>query len=207
MRDHYSSVSNLLEIESRHVTIHWQASTRTRLAVIAPHAGRIEPATGELALAIAGEDHGVYCFAGRDRTNNRRLHVTSTRFTEPFLEQVLHGVAAVVTVHGCRLPLEPLTLIGGSNRRLKRIIGDALTEAGFNVARARAPMAGKHPWNVTNRARFGGVQLEISRVQRDMLLGERAGHSGAHALNCSCAFCGYVTATRLALTRYELTNA
>ncbi len=204
LRDHYSSVGHLLTIESRHVTIHWQASTQTRLAVVAPHAGRIEPATGELALAIAGDDHGVYCFSGRDRSNNHRLHVTSTRFTEPCLEQVLYGVAAVVTVHGCRLPLEPVTLVGGSNRRLKHVISDTLSDAGFSVRDARAPMAGKHPWNVTNRAKFGGAQLEISRAQRDLLLNERTRCVRAQLFDgCACAFCRYVAATRLALDRYE----
>lgn len=207
MRDFYTSVTGLLEIEARHVAIHWQLPERTRLAVVAPHAGRIEPATGELALAIAGSDHGVYCFSGRDRSNNHRLHVTSTRFSEPRLEKVLLGAVAVVTVHGCRLPADPVTLIGGSNHRFKRIIGATLADAGFAVERAHAPMAGKHPWNVTNRAAFGGVQLEISRSQRDLLLTERRSRTGEHEGDCPCAFCRYVEAARRALDRYESTIA
>ncbi|MGA7671633.1 MAG: poly-gamma-glutamate hydrolase family protein [Nitrolancea sp.] len=205
MRDYYTSVTSLLEIESHHVSIRWQAGGRTGLAVVAPHAGRIEPATGELALAIAGDDHSVYCFAGRDRSNNSRVHVTSTKFTEPYLEKVLRGVTAIVAVHGCRMPMEPITMIGGSNRRLKRIFGETLIDVGFAVEQARPPMAGKHPWNVTNRARFGGVQLEISRAQRDVLLQDRGKDASVHRLECDCAFCRYVGAARKALDCYEST--
>ncbi len=203
MRDVYSSVSHLMRIESRHVRIHWQANLRSQLAIVAPHAGRIEPVTGELAVAIAGDDHRLYCFSGRDRNNNGRLHVTSTRFADPFLAEVLRGALAVVSVHGSRGPSVAITQIGGTNQLLSFGIHRSLANAGFSVTRARPPMAGRHPDNVTNRAPQGGVQLEISRVLRDQLQFDRHAAAGEHGNECSCRFCDYVGALRDALARYE----
>ena len=203
VRDVYASVSSLMKVEAPYVKIHWRASDRSRLAVIAPHAGRIEPATGELARAIAGDNHRVYCFSGRAGTDNFRLHVTSTRFAEPYLDKVLRDVVAIVAVHGCRHPRESITLVGGTNEVLRRNLATALTGSGFNADRAVAPMAGLHPRNVTNRALAGGVQLEISRNQRDELLRERSGASGDHDFGCTCGFCRYVRAIRSALQVYD----
>jgi phage replication-related protein YjqB (UPF0714/DUF867 family) len=206
VRDVYASVDSLLGVEAPFVNIHWRAHRRSRLAIIAPHAGWIEPETGELAVAIAGKDHRIYCFSGRDRSNNSRLHVTSTRFNERFLDEVLRDVLAIVTVHGCRHPCDARTLIGGRNRALRRRLAAALTAAGFAVDRAKAPLAGRHPRNLTNRAHAGGVQLELSRSQRDDLRLERTRNHEECASRCLCDFCRYVGAVRLALSQYAATS-
>ncbi len=201
--DVYASVNSLMAVEAPYVKIDWRTSEHSRLAVIAPHAGRIEPATGELAFAIAGSEHRFYRFAGKARSNNNRLHVTSTRFSEQILEKVLRDVEAIVAVHGCRRPNAPVTLIGGKNFALRRNVAKSLADCGFHVGRAKAPLEGRHPRNVTNRALAGGVQLEISRVQRDDLVLARSNESDGHHKGCVCAFCRYVGAIRLALDRYE----
>lgn len=203
LRDVYANVSSLMEVEASFVRIHWRAEKRSKLAVIAPHAGRIEPATGELARAIAGDNHRLYCFSGRADMDNFRLHVTSTRFSEPFLDEVLRGVTAIVAVHGCREPHYSITMIGGTNRVLRHRLSAALTNSGFAVEGARSPLEGVHPSNVTNRALNGGVQLELSRVQRDELLEQRLGAAREHGSDCFCAFCRYVGAVRSALHAYD----
>ena len=52
------------------------------VAIVAPHGGKIEPGTSQIATAIAGLDYSLYCFEGIKRTGNARLHVTSSNFDE-----------------------------------------------------------------------------------------------------------------------------
>lgn len=203
MRDRYSTVSSLMSVESAHVNIRSYVMNRSDVAIIAPHAGRIEPVTGEVAVAIAGQDHRLYCFSGRDRADNRRLHVTSTRFSEPNLAAVLRGAFAVISVHGCRLPQRPITQIGGANTNLRLRLMKSLAESGFEVRPASAPLAGKHPRNVTNRTPAGGAQLEISWAQRKELRLERSRCSGEHDDRCECGFCRYVNAIRSGVDEYH----
>ncbi len=191
-----------MRIESRYVRIRYAIFGRSRLAVIAPHAGRIEPVTGELAEAIAGDEHRKYRFDGHDRSDNGRLHITSTRFAEDRLERVLRGAHAVVSIHGCRGLEQTVTYLGGRNRSLGSRLQHELRAAGFDVESAHPPLAGRHPDNLTNRAEAGGVQLEISRAQRNAL--KRSHHDGtAKTLTgCGCPYCRYVGAIRSAAGGY-----
>lgn len=198
MPDIYPNLNALLLVESHHVAIRCEIGQRSRVAIVAPHAGSIEPFTGELAEAIAGRDHRLYCFSGTARANNSQLHITSTRFSEPDLARVLLGAVTVVTIHGCRRPREPLTLLGGANQRLRDGVERWLAHAGFAVSRAPAPISGRHPRNVTNRALHGGVQLEISRAQRKVLKASRS-VAAKHERDCSCQFCRYISAIRAAI--------
>lgn len=202
MRDRYMSVEHLMCIESRHVRIRYASVGRSRLAVIAPHAGRIEPVTGELAEAIAGGDHRTYRFDGRDRADNARLHITSTRFEESRLDTVLRGAYAIVTIHGCRGLERPVTHIGGRNRSLRARLQASLHEAGFAVEPALPPLAGRHPGNLTNRAEAGGVQLEISRAERNLMRQMHHDGTGQIRPGCDCPFCRYVDAVRIAARNY-----
>ena len=131
MPDTYASVSHLMLVERNHVAIHAVVTKRSRIAIVAPHAGKIEPVTGVLARAIAADDHRIYCFAGLASSDNLRLHVTSTRFAEARLKHVLDGALTVVTIHGCRGPESPMTLVGGLNRALGEQVLRDLGEAGF----------------------------------------------------------------------------
>jgi phage replication-related protein YjqB (UPF0714/DUF867 family) len=53
------------------------------VAVIAPHGGKIESGTSEIATAVAGDDFNLYCFQGLKPRHNTSLHITSGRFDEP----------------------------------------------------------------------------------------------------------------------------
>jgi len=198
LHDTYRNIANLMLVESRHVTIRYEMARRSAVAIIAPHAGSIEPFTGELAEAIAGDEHRLYCFSGSTRENSHRLHVTSTHFSEPVLTRVLLGATLALTVHGCRYPLEPVTHLGGTNHQLRNRLERSLAQAGFAVDRALAPMAGRHPHNVVNRTIQGGVQLEITRYQRRALNEDRKLEQ-SHGDTCSCLFCRYVAAVRVVL--------
>ncbi len=46
------------------------------VAVIAPHGGKIEPGTSEIARGIAGNEHTFYTFRGLRKDGNKRyLHI------------------------------------------------------------------------------------------------------------------------------------
>src|SRR5262245_11597647 len=49
-------------------------------AVIAPHGGKIEPATSEITAAIAGALYISYYFEGLRSRPHSHLHITSTKF-------------------------------------------------------------------------------------------------------------------------------
>ncbi|MFA1628164.1 poly-gamma-glutamate hydrolase family protein [Rhizobium mongolense] len=53
------------------------------VCVIAPHGGKIERGTSELARAVAGTELSYYLFEGLKPKGNRDLHVTSSNFNEP----------------------------------------------------------------------------------------------------------------------------
>ena len=171
MPDVYLSVDELLRHERANVAIDDRVHGRSEIAVLAPHAGGIEPFTGEIARAIAGRSHRFYAFEGRDAERNGRLHVTSTRFDEPRLRQVLRGARAAIAIHGAAGDEEAVTLIGGVNRTLVTAIRRSLERAGFAVMDAPQHLAATDPRNLVNRVPEGGVQLELTRRLRQDLRG------------------------------------
>lgn len=195
MLDRYRSVADLLDCERQYVQIETLLQDRSRIAVLAPHAGQIEPMTGELARAIAGKDHRYYGFGGFAPRDNVRLHVASTRFDEPTLRSVLDGARTAIAIHGAAGDEDALTLIGGVNRTLTAAITRALEAAGFAVMAAPDGLAGGDPRNIVNRVPEGGVQLEITRRQREDL---RRGFLRRIRFDC------YVAAVRDALAEDEL---
>lgn len=194
MPDTYASVADLMKHEQSNVAIERMVEGRDRVAVLAPHAGNIEPLTGELARAIASRDHRFYKFEGKAPAGNYRLHITSTRFDEPHLRSVLNGSRTALAIHGTAGDEEALTLIGGVNRTLANLIRLRLERAGFAVMPAPDHLAGTDPRNLVNRVPEGGVQLELTRRLRDDL---RAGFLRKGR------FDRYVGAIREALVEYE----
>jgi phage replication-related protein YjqB (UPF0714/DUF867 family) len=195
MIDTYASVAELLDRERHYVEIDTRVEGRSRIAVLAPHAGQIEPFTGEIARAVAGDEHRYYGFAGTAPGENRRLHVTSTRFDEPALRAVLHGARTALSIHGTSGDDVAATFIGGVNRTLANTIRGNLEKAGFVVIDAPAHLAGIDPRNVVNRVPEGGVQLELTGRQRQEL---RKGFLRRVRFDC------YVQAIRAALAEHEL---
>ncbi len=159
------------EIEDTHYRIvhEWRDSN---VAIIAPHGGSIEPATSQIAEAIAGETFNLYCFEGMlPRSEpHARLHITSHRFDEPRCLNLIAQSDRVVTVHGL-LEMTERTLIGGLDEALRERIESRLTNSGFE---AEIIPSGRYsalsPQNICNRGRGRrGVQLELGRDLRILL--------------------------------------
>jgi len=134
--------------------------------VIAPHGGKIEPHTSEIARHIAAEAFNCYCFEGIKKCGNAALHITSHRFDEPGGVGLVARSQRVVAVHACIGPAATVFL-GGRDLELMRRIGAELKARGIRVA-SDPRFAGRRPQNICNRSLCGkGVQLEIARDLRD----------------------------------------
>jgi phage replication-related protein YjqB (UPF0714/DUF867 family) len=81
MVDKYANFQQLSAAERRGIDYRICAVCRdSRVAIIAPHGGKIERGTSDFARAIAGEDYNLYCFEGLRRRPLRDLHITSAHF-------------------------------------------------------------------------------------------------------------------------------
>jgi len=145
-------------------------SRRSQVAVIAPHGGKIEAGTSEIAAAIAGDEFNLYCFEGCKPSGNIGLHITSANFDEPNCLALISSCDRVVTVHGCRKGKRTVFL-GGRDAQLRDAIRDRLEAHGVRAAwPPNSDLQGVSPRNICNRGRSGrGAQLELSRDLRDEL--------------------------------------
>jgi phage replication-related protein YjqB (UPF0714/DUF867 family) len=172
MTDRYWSMTELIRNHSE--GIDYQIVERTGILpvlVVAPHGGKIEPCTTELAELTAGKDFSFYSFMGSmARGNYTILHVSSHRFDEPRLLRVLPRADRVITFHGERRSPGSSVLVGGKDSELAAAVRDGLRAAGFDARESPPGLEGEHPLNVCNRGRKrGGCQLELSRPLRSEL--------------------------------------
>jgi phage replication-related protein YjqB (UPF0714/DUF867 family) len=148
--------------------VHVMPRDPSRVAVLAPHGGRIEGRTSEIARLIAGDEHGLYLFEGLRSTGDNFdcLHLSSHRFDEPRALDLISGCDTVVAVHGYAAP-GPDVLLGGLNEPLKRKVAQALAKIGLSYLTDGHRFPGTDPRNICNRGRSGkGVQLELSEGLR-----------------------------------------
>jgi phage replication-related protein YjqB (UPF0714/DUF867 family) len=171
--DWYAGFDDLArgEEEGVHYRIrcHWRGSA---VGVVAPHGGSIEPGTSQIATAIAGDTHNLYCFEGMlPRSEpHARLHITSHKFDEPRCVDLVARSDHVVTVHGMR-EITERALIGGLDDELKETLRDGLAAAGYEAAIIdKGRYSALSPMNICNRGRLGrGAQLELGRDLRILL--------------------------------------
>src|SRR5512143_1621980 len=85
MIDRYSNYAELAanETEGTDFEVIALKQNKASTAIIAPHAGGIEPKTGFIARSIAGTDYSLYCFRGLKSNGNHALHIASHKFDEP----------------------------------------------------------------------------------------------------------------------------
>jgi phage replication-related protein YjqB (UPF0714/DUF867 family)/GNAT superfamily N-acetyltransferase len=151
------------EVEGRDYVVRIRAVGGAPFVIAAPHGGGIEPGTSEVADAIAGREYSFCAFEGIGSADNRRLHVTSTRFDEPRCLALAGAGGRVVTIHGMAMEA-PVVELGGLDHGLIGRLGRALVRRGFDARLAEARgIRGLDPGNLCNRGAGGaGVQLELS---------------------------------------------
>ncbi len=142
--------------------------------IMAPHGGKIEPATGEVAEAIAGMDYSFYSFEGLKEDGNGVLHIESHLFDEPLALRAVEKADILITVHGQIDQKDEFVMIGGLHDNLRFKIRQQLEVVGFLTRDPTERLMGTDPMNICNRGKSKqGVQLEISRKVRDLLRTDR----------------------------------
>jgi phage replication-related protein YjqB (UPF0714/DUF867 family) len=174
MVDQYSNFAELTANERDGVDYRIRVENRgAPVAIIAPHGGRIEPGTLEIAAKIAGDTLSFYAFEALRAAGKRgSLHITSARFDEPQALELLRQAQRAVAIHGRADDGDQLTVgVGGLDTALRDEIVAALTAAGFAAAVvAQGNLAGRDSANICNRGASGaGVQLELPRTLRKEL--------------------------------------
>ena len=141
-----------------------------RVLIMAPHGGKIEPTTAEIAGAIAGANYSLYAFEGLKKEGNGVLHIESHLFDEPRGLQTAEKAEIVITVHGQIDQDDGFVMVGGLDEGIRSEVTKQLETAGFKIRPATEGLMGTDPMNICNRGKSRrGVQLEISRKIRDIL--------------------------------------
>ncbi|AOY56833.1 MULTISPECIES: poly-gamma-glutamate hydrolase family protein [Desulfococcus] len=169
--DRYSSFENLNACERRGIDyrIRWRLGS-TGVAILSIHGGEIEPGSTRIANAIAGWDHSFYAFEGIKPGGNLALHITSTRFDEPTVLDIVCQSDVAISIHGSAI-MTPIVHLGGLDAELKHHIRRELHESGFQATDCIDRRFGATSLkNICNLCRRGmGVQMEISRGLRLMM--------------------------------------
>lgn len=157
------------EVEGRDFRIRTDLRDSSVL-VMAPHGGKIEPGTTEIAEAIAGMDLSFYSFEGLKTEGNSVFHIESHLYNEPRALQAISKAHVVVTVHGQIDQKDEFVMIGGLHTQLGSEIKRQLEASGFQTRSPTKGLSGTDQKNICNRGiSRGGVQLEMSRKVRDLL--------------------------------------
>jgi phage replication-related protein YjqB (UPF0714/DUF867 family) len=127
-----------------------------------------------IAEAIAGENYSYYSFDGLKSEGNGVLHIESHLFDEPRALQAVKKADVVITVHGQLNHHEGFIMVGGLHVDLRSEIRRRLEADGFQTRTPPEGLQGIDPENICNRGRLkGGVQLEVSRKERDLLKSDK----------------------------------
>ena len=169
-RDTYSCFAELKNHEEQNKDYKISISdVESGITIIAPHGGKIEPGTSDIAKQIAAEGFNYYCFEGIKTEQNGRLHITSHNFDEPMAVQLISRSQIVVAIHACT-GNEKFVYLGGLDNLLKDAIARKLNSRGIIVPKGHGRFKGLNPDNICNRGvNNKGVQLEITRGLRDDL--------------------------------------
>jgi len=137
------------------------------VTIVAPHGGKIETHTSEIAALIAADDCNLFCFNGMKEKNNQDLHITSHRFDHKLAVDLVKNSSVVITIHGCT-DKHSVIYLGGLDGPLLDKIADELALENIRNLPGSQRFAGTSKNNICNRGiRKKGVQIEISRPLRD----------------------------------------
>jgi phage replication-related protein YjqB (UPF0714/DUF867 family) len=166
---------------------------RSSFGFMAIHGGSLERGTAEVAARAATESGAsLYTI---EQPEDFRWHLPSHLVGpegSPALAAFLEHVDVVVSVHGYgRDGFWTRLLLGGGNRELAARVAAVLRAglAGYEIvddlAEIPATLRGLHPDNPVNRARGGGVQIELPPRVRG--LGPRGEPAAVDALVAALA--------------------
>jgi len=172
-QDKYTDFESLKQIEAEEIDFRIrEVFNNSPITIIAPHAGRIEFGTSEIATAISDGLFNLYLFEGIKESNNFDLHITSHHFEEPRAIRLMKLSTYAISIHGFKEDNSEIISIGGSNLALGNELANALKKLSLQIEHPSKRFPGTSPQNIVNRAIKGGVQIEISSKLRKALLSD-----------------------------------
>ena len=180
MADKYPSYDALSreKVEGKDYRIIVEHNGRSRsVAVIAPHAGKIEPVTSMLAREIAGDDYCLYLFEGILEGNNfAELHITSTKFDEPRALSIVSQCTTAIAIHGRGDEGDPQTIwLGGLHGEMVTLVESRLRSGDFSTSSNGHRFPADRSENICNRGLSGrGTQIEVPRSLRQRMRSSEA---------------------------------
>lgn len=166
----YEMLANEM-LEGRDYRIVQEVPPDSIAAIVAPHGGKIESHTSELARIIAEPSFAFYSFLGTLPKKNRDLHVTSHNFDEPIALDLVANVDVVLGIHGMQDRADGVDVcLGGLDAYFVEILADELDAVGIRSLKSGHDFPAMHPKNICNRGRTeAGAQLELSLSLRNAL--------------------------------------
>lgn len=164
----YDELSKKMTEGKDYLVITAQGDGSSNVAIIAPHGGKIEHGTSEIAKETAGDSYRLYSFEGiMPKDNFTHLHITSHKFAESRCLDLIAGCDLVLAVHGRQDRNDPETTgVSGLNSNLIDAVVRHLRSVGF-VASVDSAFPAKNPLNICNCGRSRqGVQIEIPNSLR-----------------------------------------
>ena len=164
--DRYRNFADLKkhEVESKDYRIRVR-ERKSDVAILAPHGGRIERGTSQVAEAVADPEHSFYAFEGLKTGSgcNRILHITSNHFDEPLALKIVGRAERVVTIHGAR-GSESAIYFGGLDLDLRAQMLESCRAKGLLARNDPSPTRqGRGLTNICNRGTSGrGLQVELT---------------------------------------------
>lgn len=168
IKDKYQSMTQL---ESETVEgVDWKKDTRdngTKVLIVAPHGGSIEQGTTEATKALAKKgNYDYFSFEAIRPKNNTELHVTSTHYDDPTLNQMIQNRTATISIHGAA-GTDQIIYLGGPPSTLRDEMETQLKSSGFTVMAPLDYIGGVKKNNFINREENNtGVQLELTTALR-----------------------------------------
>lgn len=168
IKDKYQSMTQL---ESETVEgVDWKKDTRdngTKVLIVAPHGGNIEQGTTEATKALAQKgNYDYFSFEAIRPKNNTELHVTSTHYDDPTLNQMIKNRTATISIHGAA-GTNQIIYLGGPRSTLRDEMETQLKSSGFTVMVPPDYIGGVKKNNFINREENNtGVQLELTTALR-----------------------------------------
>lgn len=141
---------------------------RATWLIAAPHGGKIEPGTTQIAREIAGQSYSFYTVEGlKHRGNRLAFHITSHLFDEPEFLNAAPKHDRVLGIHGCGDDRkEGIDVwVGGGDDELARTTIERLQAAGYGSA-IDETTRGREKTNVCNRGQRRGIQFELPKAFR-----------------------------------------
>ncbi len=140
------------------------------ILIMAPHGGRIELETTEIAKLLAHDKYSFYSFQGIKNKDNFLLHISSNNYQEPQALKMIDNSELVITIHGYRETQE-LIIVGGKNKKLRTLVVNKLKSLGFKLEESiPQKLKGTRSTNICNQGKLkAGLQLEISEGLRSTM--------------------------------------